>query len=231
MRGGDEAATSVESRPSWRRTSRGENRLPVTLAVLTAVALQLLLPDKLALKPHYLLPALELALLASLTSLNPVYLDRRHPLARHASIGLTGLITLANVISAALLIEEILNGKVGGDAKGLLGSGAAIYLTNVIAFALWYWEIDQGGPFERAAGGHEAPDFLFPQMATEELAETDWKPTFTDYLYVSYTNVVAFSPTDTMPLTRTAKLLMLAQSAVAVCVVALVVARAVNVLH
>lgn len=200
-------------------------------AVLAAIALQVVLPDRLALRPHYLLPALELALLGVLTAVNPVHLDRRHPVAHFSSIGTTALVTLANMISAALLIEQILSGDVGQDAKGLLGSGAAIYVTNVIAFALWYWEIDQGGPFERAEGGRDAPDFLFPQMASEDVAHPEWKPLFSDYLYVSYTNVTAFSPTDTMPLTRRVKLLMLTQSAVAVCVVALVVARAVNVLH
>lgn len=217
--------------PSWRRPSRGENRLPVAAAVVAAIVLQVLLPDRLALRPHLLLPALELALLVGLSVVNPIHLDRSHPALRVASLGMTALVTLANVVSAGMLVDQILSGRVGSDAKGLLGSGAAIYLTNIIAFGLWYWEIDHGGPFARAAGGDGEPDFLFPQMGAPHAAPNEWKPGFVDYLYVSYTNATAFSPTDTMPLTRSAKLLMLVQSAVALGVVALVVARAVNVLQ
>jgi hypothetical protein len=100
-----------------------------------------------------------------------------------------------------------------------------------VAFALWYWEFDRGGPFARAAGERPHPDFLFPQMATPEVTHPDWEPYFVDYLYVSFTNATAFSPTDTMPMSRWAKGLMAVQSAVALSTVALVVARAVNILH
>ncbi|MFN8036370.1 MAG: hypothetical protein U0V73_10585 [Acidimicrobiia bacterium] len=98
-------------------------------------------------------------------------------------------------------------------------------------FALWYWEFDRGGPLDRAAGVQPYPDFLFPQMASPELAPPDWEPGFVDYLYVSFTNATAFSPTDTMPMTQWAKLTMLVQSAISVIAVALVIARAVNILR
>lgn len=112
----------------------------------------------------------------------------------------------------------------------LLGSGAAIFITNIIAFGIWYWELDRGGPFARGTAQRPHPDFMFPQMANPELAPKDWRPKFLDYLYVSVTNVMAFSPTDTMPLARWAKVMMTLQAMVAVSTLALVFARAVNVL-
>ena len=213
------------------RPTRGENRIPVTLLVLLAVYLQLALPDRLVLRPRLLLPALELAVLVILVAANPIRLERRHPSLRYVSLALTALITAANTASAIFLVKALLSGTSSNDAKVLLGSGAAIYLTNIIAFGLWYWEFDRGGPFSRAAATTVHPDFLFPQMATPELADDTWQPEFLDYLYVSFTNATAFSPTDTMPLSRWAKSLMLLQSAIALTTVGLVIARAVNVLH
>lgn len=105
-----------------------------------------------------------------------------------------------------------------------------IYLTNIIAFGIWYWQFDRGGPADRADGLSPYPDLLFPQMTQSHLARTDWEPQFGDYLYVSLTNATAFSPTDTMPLTLWAKLLMGLQSAVALSTTALVIARVVNIL-
>jgi hypothetical protein len=100
----------------------------------------------------------------------------------------------------------------------------------VIVFGLWYWELDRGGPSARHDPHHREPDFLFPQMATPGSARPDWAPGFLDYLYVSFTNATAFSPTDTMPLTPLAKSLMAVQSAASLLTVALVAARAVNIL-
>jgi hypothetical protein len=217
--------------PAWLRPTPGENRIPAALAVLAAAVLQWVLPHQLVLHPRGLLPGLELLFLVVLVAANPVRLARGHPSLRVISLVLTGLITLANAVSAALLIHALLTGKGTDDAKTLLGSGAAIYLTNIIAFGLWYWEIDRGGPFARASVSRVYPDLLFPQMTAPELVSSDWQPEFIDYLYVSFTNATAFSPTDTMPLSRLAKMLMLVQSAIALSVVGLVVARAVNVLR
>jgi len=114
---------------------------------------------------------------------------------------------------------------------GLLATGAAIYLTNIVVFGIWYWELDRGGPFARGAAQDPYPDFLFPQMENPALALPEWSPRFIDYLYVSFTNAVAFSPTDTMPLSRWAKTLMALQSDVAVSTIALALARAVNILR
>jgi hypothetical protein len=111
-----------------------------------------------------------------------------------------------------------------------LGSGAAIFVTNIIVFGIWYWELDRGGPFARQTGARPYPDFMFPQMGNPNVAKPDWRPTFVDYLYVSMTNVMAFSPTDTMPLARWAKMAMAVQAMVALSTAGLVIARAVNVL-
>jgi uncharacterized membrane protein len=130
-----------------------------------------------------------------------------------------------------LLIHGLIAGTEGRTAGPLLFAAAAIWGSNVVVFALWYWEFDRGGPVARAHAHRPNPDFLFPQMQTPELVSKDWEPTFFDYGYVSYTNATAFSPTDTMPLSRWAKLLMLMQSITSLATVALVVARAVNILR
>ena len=199
-------------------------------AILVAVALQLVLPDRLALQPRWLLPAIEVVLLVALIGANPVRLERAHPVLRGGGLGLVAVMTVANAGSAALLIDRLLSGTAGRSAIALIGGGAAIYATNIVAFGLWYWELDRGGPYARSRGNRQHTDFLFPQMATPHVAPPNWEPTFVDYLFVSYTNATAFSPTDTLPLSRWAKLLMLAQSAIALATIARVVARAVNIL-
>lgn len=218
--------------PAWLRHTQGERRWPVTLSVAAAIVLQLLLPTRYTQPlPHWLLPTLEVALLIGLTIANPVRIERRGPMVRAASIVLIALMTIANVASAILLIRAILEGKAGSDAAPLFATGASIWATNVIAFALWYWEFDRGGPVHRAHGIVPHPDLMFPQMTNPGLAPPDWEPQFVDYLYLSYTNATAFSPTDVMPLARWAKLTMLVQSAVSLAVGALVIARAVNILR
>ncbi|MGZ4758401.1 MAG: hypothetical protein ACXV95_04995, partial [Acidimicrobiales bacterium] len=124
-----------------------------------------------------------------------------------------------------------LRGTQSRDAASLLLTGSAIWVTNVIVFALWYWDLDRGGPVARAHALHEHPDFVFPQMQAPELAKRDWEPAFADYFYLSFTNATAFSPTDVMPFSRWAKMTMLVQSAVSLVTVALVIARAVNILR
>jgi hypothetical protein len=216
--------------PAWLRPTRGEGRLPVLAATAAAIAAQWALPSRLALTPRWLLPGLEAALLVGLTVLNPVRLTRAHPAGRAADLLLVASVTIANGVSAGLLADRLVRGTATEDPAALLGTGAAIYLTNVIAFALWYWEFDRGGPFARASAEAAYPDFLFPQMSDPANADPNWEPTFVDYLYVSFTNTVAFSPTDTMPMSRWAKLLMMCQSMIAIIMIALVLARVVNTL-
>jgi uncharacterized membrane protein len=215
--------------PGWRRRTRGEHRWPVSLAVIATIGLQLALPDRLVPQSRHVLPALELVLLIGLFVANPYRMDRESAGLRVGGLLLTGLIALANAWSAVLLVISLITGRPSGPVA-LLTAGATIWLTNVLSFSLIYWELDRGGPAARASGVREYPDFLFVQMQSPDMAEPDWDSRFLDYLYLSFTNSTAFSPTDVMPLSRWAKLAMLVQSAVSLVVVVLVVARAVNVL-
>lgn len=197
--------------------------------MLAAVALQLLLPERLVFRPEWLLPTLELLLLVVLVPASRIRTRRTISLLRGGGLTLAAMVSLANGWSAVLLIRGLVRGTEGSDAGALLMTGAGIWLTNVIVFALWYWEWDRGGPAARAEGSHDYPDFLFPQMQSKELTQADWEPAFADYLYVSFTNATAFSPTDTMPMSRWAKLLMALQASISLLTLALVVARAVNI--
>jgi hypothetical protein len=207
-----------------------ESRAAAFTAVLVAIAAQLLLPERLSLGPGWLLPALEGAVALTLLLAKPLRVPRESALIRRGALLLVAVMSIANGSSAALLIRGLLAGRLTGGAGELLANGTGVYVTNIIAFALWYWELDRGGPVARAAAGDWLhADFLFPQMTSPSLAEKGWQPGFLDYLYVSFTNATAFSPTDTMPLSRWAKMLMLVQSGIALLTVALVIARAVNI--
>lgn len=217
-----------EDVPAWRRESSGELRWPVTGVVLITVLLQFTVPDAFTLGPSWVMPVVELLMLAVLVVLNPHEISLPHPHLRWLSLVLTGTMTAANVVSAGRLIDGLLTGRVSNDAITLLRVGSTIWLINVVVMALWYWELDRGGASARARNIHERTDFLFPQMANPEFAHHDWEPQFLDYFYTSFTNATAFSPTDVLPLTRWAKMLMMLQSMVSLTTVALVIARAVN---
>lgn len=219
-----------EVAPAWRRATRGEPRWAVTAVILGAVALQLMLPHRLTLQPYWALPALELVLLAGLIAANPRRVDARTRWLRWLGLALICVISLANGWAAVKLVAGLVSGTEGTDAVPLLLTGGGIWLTNVIVFALWYWEWDRGGPMARARGHQQFADFLFVQMQSPEVAPPDWEPAFLDYLYLSFTNSTAFSPTDVMPLSRWAKMLMMLQSSVSLVTMVLVVARAVNIL-
>jgi hypothetical protein len=221
--------------PMWLRPGNPESRWPVLMALIAAIVLQRAIPSHYTLVPRWPLLAMEGALLIVLLIINPVALTRSTRVGKTASIVLLAAITADNTASALVLDYHIVTGKVSNDAEVLLGSGAAVFITNIIAFGIWYWEIDRGGPFRRAGADARHPklrypDFMFPQMTTSKVAPKNWEPRFVDYLYVSLTNVMAFSPTDTMPLTQRAKAMMTLQAVVAVSTIALVFARAVNVL-
>ena len=217
--------------PAWKRLSaQGETRWPVTIAIGVALTLQALLPDRLVLGPRWLVPALGGALFIAVFAAHPhPRLDRASKLLRGLSLAVIATISVANGYSAERLIDHLLRGG-ETDATRLLLTGGAIWLTNVIVFALWYWDFDRGGPVQRMLATKPYPDFQFPQMENPELAPKDWEPLFVDYFYTSFTNATAFSPTDVMPLSRWAKLTMLLQSALSILIVALVIARAVNIL-
>ena len=224
--------TENSETPAWRRDTAGEPRWHVTVLVVVALALQLTLPSRLGLQPRLLLPGIEVALLVALTAANPGRVESPHPALRYGSIALVAVLTVANATSAGLLVHELLDGVHATSSAGaLLANGATIYVTNIIAFGIWYWEVDLGGPVARAHGSRQHPDLMFPQMASPELAPPHWEPMLADYLYVSYTNATAFSPTDTLPLTRWIKGVMALQSTVALVTLALVIARSVNILR
>ncbi|MFC8453431.1 hypothetical protein [Kitasatospora sp. NPDC057223] len=225
-----------------RHQRRGEPRLPAVIATLVAVTLYLALPQQLLVAPRYVLPALEVLLLVPLITVNPLRLTRQTRVSRVLSLALVLLIGASNLVSLGVLVHEMVSAQVQ-DGGQLLTAALQIWLTNVIVFGLAYWELDRGGPVSRTqAPRAELPpaDFRFSQDenhdAVEEVAEgasisSDWVPSLPDYLYVSLTNSTAFSPTDTMPLSTRAKLLMSIESVAALLTSLLVIARAVGVLQ
>jgi uncharacterized membrane protein len=199
--------------------------------VVLAVALYVTLPERYTVGPVWLLPVLELAILIPLTIAMPRRQATEEPWHRVASISLIALVNAANILSLVLLVDQLLNGGNKVDAGQLIGAALQIWGTNVLVFGLWYWELDRGGPSARMGKQERPPDFLFPQMSSPKIAGPDWHPGFVDYMYLACTNAMAFSPTDTMPLTPWAKMLMLVQSLVSLLTVVLVAARAVNILQ
>lgn len=202
---------------------------PAQGTILGAIALQLLLPERLTAGPTYLVPALEAALLVGMFMATPRKLEQEHAGRRRVALGLTALVTAANIYSLYALTHLLLHSKIS-NGRELVVSGVLIWLTNFLIFALWYWEMDRGGPGKRAAGHDLAPDFLFPQMSDDRIQPRDWRPKFIDYLYVSLTNATAFSPTDTMPLSAAAKSTMGVQALVSLWTLGLIVSRAINIL-
>ena len=218
--------------PAWRRKTKGEVRWPVAFTTAAGIALQVAVPDKLHLiHPSWAFPAVQGALLIVLVTVNPHRIDRQSKVMRSLGLTLAAMLSLGNGWSVAALAVGITRGTMGQDAGQLLITGGVIWLTNVIVFGLWYWEFDRGGPVARALNlKNRYPDFQFPQMTSPDMAPPDWEPAFVDYLYVAFTNATAFSPTDTMPMSRWAKVAMTVQSIISIVTVALVVSRAVNIL-
>jgi hypothetical protein len=219
----------------------GEVRLAASVAALVALALYATLPGQLLGWARIVIPGVELLMLVPLIAANPVRMDRQNRVLRSMSIALAGLLVATNSAAFVTLVHEL----VAGSAKkgsSLLLAALQVWLTNIIAFALLYWELDRGGPVLRAkAKRAEMPpaDFRFSQDENDDTADevarrsskvSDWRPRFVDYLYLSTTNSTAFSPTDTMPLSPRAKLLMSLESVEALLVSILVIARGISLL-
>jgi uncharacterized membrane protein len=202
---------------------------PAQATILAAIALQLTLPSRLTVGPTWLIPVLEGVLLFGMFLATPRQLEHEHRVRRRAALGLTVFVSAANIVSLGLLTHYLLHHAVSTGQR-LIVAGVVIWLTNFLIFGLWYWELDRGGPGKRAAGEDRPPDFLFPQMNDDAVQPRNWRPKFIDYLYVSLTNAAAFSPTDTMPLTPMAKIIMGIQSLVSLVTIGLIVSRAVNIL-
>lgn len=217
-----------------------EPRLPAACAVIVAGALYALLPSDLLIGPRFVVPALELALFVPLVAVNPRRMVRENRVLRRLSIALVLVIAAANAVALILVIDDLISGQSNG--KQILLSAGEVWLTNIIMFALAFWELDRGGPVRRTQSEHgelPAADFRFPQdedddaiseVAVRSSAKSGWTPGFIDYLYVSVTNSSAFSPTDTMPLSPRAKLLMAAESLSAIVLSVLVISRGVSLL-
>jgi hypothetical protein len=208
---------------------------------VVAIALYLLLPNPLILGPRLAVPLLELALFFPLVLANPRRMTRETRLLRWLSIGLVLLIALANAVALGLLVDQLVHSHTKQGSQLLLGAGQ-VWVTNMIVFALAFWELDRGGPVQRTRLPRpQVPpaDFRFPQdedhdaiaeVAVRSSAKSDWSPAFVDYFYVSVTNSSAFSPTDTMPLSHRAKMLMATESVSAIMLSVLVIARGVSLL-
>ena len=200
-------------------------------AVLVSVAMQLALPDRHVLSPTVLFPTVEVLVLVALVIADPGRIDRRSAVLRRLTMALVIVMTWDNLAGVAELVRGILDGSDQDNGPVLLATGGALWVTNVIAFSLWFWLLDRGGPAARASGTPFAAAFAFPENVTPELAPPRWWPQYPDYLYLAFTNSTALSPTDTMPLTRWAKMLMLVQSSVSLVIAVMIVARAVNILN
>jgi hypothetical protein len=211
---------------------RHTRRWPASLAVIAVLVLQLLVPTQISALPRWIMPALGALLLLPLVWMNPFHLSRDEPWLRWVELALLAVLVLVNAFYLAGMIF-FLNSGDANDGRVLVKGALLIWVTNVVAFAVWYWEVDRGGPFARAPEHEreaERADLLFPQMTVDLPGWERWLPGFTDYLFVSFTAATAFSPTDTMPLTARVKALMGIQSAIALLTVAVIAARAVNVL-
>ena len=201
-------------------------------AVLLAGVLRLFLPDQLRLddaRPAFVVVLV--ALMAALIIGDPGRIDRDRTWLRVLTGVLIGVITLVNAGSSIRLVYSIVRTEpFTNSADTLLVSGAVIWVTNVIAFGLWYWDLDRGGPAARAHGSAISPAFVFPEMSNPELVRAGWYPSFVDYLHLSFNTSMAFSPTDVSAIKPWGKLMMMAEEAISVVVGILVVARAVNIL-
>jgi hypothetical protein len=220
------------------REEQVESRWEATPAVAVLIGAQVLL----ALVSHnrgwtiwhfswwlWLIPVVpESLLLVALGWSRPRHKLEQMGARRAAAVTLLGILSAANVFILLALVASLVNGGVHSGGQ-LLFEAIVVWGTNVIAFGLWYWAVDQGGPVRRHEPDPPPPDFQFPQLENPQLAEPGWYPKLFDYLYISFTNSIAFSPTDAMPLSRRAKALMLAESAASAVTVLLVAARAVNI--
>jgi hypothetical protein len=224
---------------SQTKARRGEARLPSALTVVVAIALYALLPEQLILGPRLVIPALEVVLLVALIIVNPRRMTRDNPWERAAALTLVGLIAVANAVALVLLLRQLVTTD-DSRAVELLMAAGQVWLTNVIVYGLAYWELDRGGPVARThVPRPDLPraDFRFPQDEDHDTVVevqagsskvSDWVPAIIDYLYVSLSNSSAFSPTDTMPLSTRAKILMGIESTSALVISVLVIAKGVG---
>ena len=219
----------MEERQRYRNGARpsqsGLPRWPAAVALLAVGALYGVISDGLTLGPRAFLLALVAVLLIPLVT---AHQQGRHHLARWLGLGLVGLVTVAVVVSVFLLVSSPLSSQT--PASTLLQDAALLWVINVVTFAVWYWEIDGGGPAQRHQEEHHSEDFLFPQMNLDDKVARAWSPGFLDYLFLAFNTSTAFSPTDTAVLSRRAKVLMMVQALLSLLILAVLVSRAINTL-
>jgi hypothetical protein len=221
--------------------ARAEHRWPAAIALIVALALYATLPSSFFPPLRYVVVAIGVLLLIPLFAVNPVRLHRETRVSRWLSVGQTLLLLLANQVALIQLVIELVT-AVKSDGPTLLLAALQVWVTNVIVFALLYWELDRGGPVSRTQekrANLPVADFRFPQdedhdavseVAARSSVKLNWTASFVDYLYFSASNSMAFSPTDSMPLSHRAKILMLMESFAGFVILALVIARAVSLL-
>ncbi len=213
-------------------TRQGEHWWPVALAILATAGLHVVLPTSYRVNPRWVVPVVLGVLLVVLIIGDPGRIDRQKLWLRVVMEIVIAFITLANLFSAARLVADILtsNKTFANNPIGLLATGGVIWITNVIAFSLWYWDLDRGGAAARAHHSGAAPAFVFPEMQHTQYSSAAWVPRFVDYLSLAFWTATAFSPTDTSAIKPWAKLLMIIEACVSLGLGALVIARAVNIL-
>lgn len=229
------------------REELGESPLLPVAAILGSASLYATLPSSFVVGPsagafsaaRWIVPVLTVVLLLVFVVSVPhgpladrvgVDLARLHVGRRVLVMAVIAVVTVANAAAISWLVHLLISGAQTHAAQ-LLRAGIHMWCLNVLVFALWFWELDNGGPRARMTAGPYGRDFLFPQQAMPEIAPPGWQPRFVDYVYVSFTNATAFSPTDTMPLSRWAKVLMLVESAASLVLALMVAARAINILR
>ena len=205
----------------------------MALAVLAAGGLRAALPSQLRNgDARWAFIVVIVVLLGVLIIGDPGRIDRDSTWLRVLTGTLIGLISAVNAAAAIRLVAGIIHGVgFSNDANVLLASGGAIWLSNVITFSLWYWDLDRGGAAARARGSGRPPAFVFPEMTNAEYVGPGWYPKFLDYFHLSFTTAMAFSPTDVSAIKSWAKLMMMAEEVISLLVAILVVSRAVNILR
>ena len=201
-------------------------RWAVITGILAIGFLYLALPENLTFGPSWLLLAIEAVLLIPLIFVVMTHRPIPHITLRLFAFSVLAVVTAGLAASIVLLVNTVINGSTKGSF--LLRSAALLWITNILVFALWYWEFDGGGPHKRHKSGHQAADFMFPQQADGN--KTGWVPEFVDYLFVAFMGATALSPADTLPLSRPAKLLMVTEAMLSLIIIVLLAARAVNIL-
>jgi hypothetical protein len=213
--------------------ARGEHWWPVAAAVIVVVGIHVALPARYRVHPGWVVPVALLVPLVVLIVGDPGRIDRQKTWLRILTGVLIAVITLANLLAAGRLVVDILtNNKLyANNAGGLLAAGGVIWATNVIAFAMWYWDLDRGGAAARAHPPGRPPAFIFPEMQNSDYVAVTWMPRFIDYLFLAFWTATAVSPTDTVAIKPWAKLLMMLEAAGSIALAALVIARAINILR